>query len=216
MRGNFRVTNTGGATITYDDNTQNIVDIETDTADMQPKLGTPAGASISADIATVDANVDAVLADTNELQTDWADGGRLDLILDARASQTTADAIETDTQDIQSRLPAALVGGRMDSDVEAINNDTTAADRLALHANTVQPATVDNTGFTPTTTIFECDDITEATADHYIGRSIVFTSGALQYQATEVTDYALNGGRGRFTVATLTEAPANNDTLLIV
>lgn len=50
--------------------------IETDTADMQPKLGTPA-ADISADIA----------------------------------------AVQADTDDIQTRLPAALVGGRMDSDV---------------------------------------------------------------------------------------------------
>ena len=46
---------------------------------------------------TMDANIDAALADTNELQTDWANGGRLDVILDARASQTTADDILTDT-----------------------------------------------------------------------------------------------------------------------
>lgn len=39
-----------------------------DTADMQPKLGTPAGASISADIATVDGNVDAILVDTADMQ----------------------------------------------------------------------------------------------------------------------------------------------------
>lgn len=39
-----------------------------------------------------------------------------DEILAATADvQTTADAVETDTQDIQSRLPAALVKGRMDS-----------------------------------------------------------------------------------------------------
>ncbi len=44
-----------------------IADILTDTADMQPKLGTPAGASISADIATVDSNVDAILVDTAEI-----------------------------------------------------------------------------------------------------------------------------------------------------
>ncbi len=32
-------------------------------------------------------DVDAILADTAELQTDWAIGGRLELILEARASQ---------------------------------------------------------------------------------------------------------------------------------
>jgi len=35
-----------------------------------------------------------VLVDTNELQIDWVDGGRLDLILDARSSQSTLDVID--------------------------------------------------------------------------------------------------------------------------
>jgi hypothetical protein len=39
----------------------------------------------AAALAVVDANVDAALADTNELQTDWTNGGRLDLILDTKA-----------------------------------------------------------------------------------------------------------------------------------
>ena len=42
----------------------------------------------------LDTEVAAILADTNELQTDWADGGRLDLILDARASQTSVNTID--------------------------------------------------------------------------------------------------------------------------
>jgi hypothetical protein len=35
---------------------------------------------------TLEADLDAILADTNELQTDWADGGRLDLLLDGASS----------------------------------------------------------------------------------------------------------------------------------
>lgn len=42
----------------------------------------------------LDTEIAAILADTNELQTDWANGGRLDLILDARASQTSVDTID--------------------------------------------------------------------------------------------------------------------------
>lgn len=53
------------------------------TGDNYARLGAPAGASIAADIATVDTVVDTILVDTAELQTDWTDGGRLDLILDA-------------------------------------------------------------------------------------------------------------------------------------
>jgi hypothetical protein len=36
-----------------------------------------------------------ILTDTNELQTDWADGGRLDLILDAKSVLTAADIFST-------------------------------------------------------------------------------------------------------------------------
>ena len=39
-------------------------------------------------------DIDAILADTNELQSDWANGGRLDLILDARSSQASVDVID--------------------------------------------------------------------------------------------------------------------------
>jgi hypothetical protein len=38
---------------------------------------------IATALATVDGIVDDILADTNELQGDWTDGGRLDLLLDA-------------------------------------------------------------------------------------------------------------------------------------
>jgi hypothetical protein len=51
----------------------------------------------------------AILADTNELQTDWANGGRLDLILDARASQTSVDTIDTEVGVIDGIVDAILV-----------------------------------------------------------------------------------------------------------
>ena len=78
--------------------------------------------------------IGVVLADTNELQQDWTNGGRLDLIL---------DAVETDTQDIQSRLPAALVSGLMSSDVTAVSTDTTAANNLELQYDGITGLTGD-------------------------------------------------------------------------
>ena len=65
----------------------------------------PIVSSVTHGNAAIKAETAAVLADTNELQTDWANGGRLDVILDARASQTTADAILEDTG---TTLPATL------------------------------------------------------------------------------------------------------------
>ena len=61
---------------------------------IRDNIGTPAGASVSADVAAVKSETAAIVADTNELQTDWADGGRLDLILDARASQASVDTVD--------------------------------------------------------------------------------------------------------------------------
>jgi hypothetical protein len=40
------------------------------------------------DAANLPADIDSVLADTNELQTDWANGGRLDLLIDAIKAET--------------------------------------------------------------------------------------------------------------------------------
>ena len=149
-------------------------------------------------------------ADTNELQGDWANGGRLDLILDARASQTTADAIETDTQDIQSRLPASLVSGRMSSDVVALSGNTTAADNLEASALGIVTGACEGT---PSTTVIQTD-LAETTDDHYIGRVIIFTSGNAAGEATDITDYT--GSTGTVTVTALTTAPSASDTFVIV
>jgi hypothetical protein len=87
---------------------------------------------------------------------------------------------------------------------------------LYQSATTIRTGTVEDATTTPTTTNFSAADITEATADHFIGRVIIFTSGALFRQATEITDYSLVSGEGNFTVAALTEAPADGDTFVIV
>jgi len=67
-----------------------------------------------------------------------------------------------------------------------------------------------------TTVNFWSDDITEATAEHYVGRVVIFTSGALLNQAKDITAYSLDTGEGKFTVTAFTEAPADNTTFIIV
>jgi len=161
----------------------------------------------------------AILADTNELQTDWANGGRLDLLIDAIKAVT--DVIPD--SGAMTSIATASALSTVDTVVDAIKVITdalgaTAAARLALSAGVMVPGTVDTVtnGHTPTTTEFQADDITEATADHYIGRIVIFTSGVLQYQATDITDYAAVGGIGQFTVTAMTEAPSNDDTFIIL
>lgn len=76
----------------------------TQTGDSFARLGAPAGASVSADIAATKADTAAILVDTG----------------------TTLDA----------RLPAALVGGRMDSSVGAMAANVLTASALATDAVT--------------------------------------------------------------------------------
>lgn len=66
------------------------------------------------------------------------------------------------------------------------------------------------------TTSFATASITEATADHFIGRIVVWISGVLAGQATDITDYALTSGEGVFTVTAMTDAPAAGDRGLIL
>lgn len=101
-------------------------------------------------------------------------------------------------------------------DLQSINESTDAADNLGRSALGIVRGTSDNSAVTGTSTVFESDDVTEATADHYNGRVIVFTSGALAGQATLITDYALNGSNGQFTVSALTEAVPDDSEFVIV
>lgn len=91
------------------------------------------GLATAANLATVagylDTEIAAILADTNELQTDWANGGRLDLILDARASQASVDTIDgivddilVDTADMQPKIGTPAVS--LAADIAAIEAQT--------------------------------------------------------------------------------------------
>lgn len=64
-----------------------------------------------------------------EVGLDWANIGSPTTTVGLSGTTVkTATDVETDTQDIQSRLPAALVSGRMSADAVAISGDTVAAD----------------------------------------------------------------------------------------
>jgi len=66
-----------------------------------------------------------------EAGVDWANVGSPTTTLNlSGTSVKTATDVETDTQDIQSRLPAALSGGFMKADMLAVSTDSTAADNF--------------------------------------------------------------------------------------
>ena len=102
--------------------------------------------------------------------------------------------------------------------IKVITDALTAAGaaKLALGATTMITGTVSWDNTNATTTVIYSDDITEATADHFNGRLFVPTSGALVGQYTDITDYSLDTGEGKFSVTALTEAPADNTTFMIL
>ncbi len=57
-------------------------------------------------------------------------------------------------------------------------------------------------------------NLTESTNDHYKGRLIIWTSGVLKDQATEITGYI--GVTGKLSYTAATEAPGIGDTFVVV
>lgn len=98
--------------------------------------GAITAAALAADAITaakISSDVSAEIADAvwDEAQSGHTTAGTFGRYLDSQTS-----AIETDTADIQSRLPAALVSGRMDSSVGAMASNTLTAAALATDAVT--------------------------------------------------------------------------------
>ncbi len=129
QRGSWKVTNTGGVTITEDDNTSSITVIEVDTADMQPKLGTPA-ADLAADIGNlndisnanvltqVNAALDAAMpgvptaGSINDVLVDLdarlPGSGTLSILTAANINAEMLDVLVTDTFGQLAAPPAAV------------------------------------------------------------------------------------------------------------
>jgi hypothetical protein len=100
-------------------------------------------------------------------------------------------------------------------DVDSLKGSSAAAQAQADLATSALSGTVDTSTFSATTTDFETS-ITKNVANHYVGRSLIFTSGALQDQARRITGYSFTGNnKGKFTVDGTTSAPANGVTFRI-
>ena len=122
--GGLPVSDAGG--LDLDTLDSNVLDVLTDTGTTIPAqitaLNDPTAAAIRAEIDSNSTQLAAIVADTNELQGDWTDGGRLDLILDARASQTSVDTVD-------GNVDAILVdtGTTIPAQITALNDPTAAA-----------------------------------------------------------------------------------------
>ena len=100
-----------------------------DTIDIIANASTaPSAAAVRAEIDSNSTQLAAIVADTNELQTDWANGGRLDLILDARASQASVDGLnDIAATDIVSNGAITTLAGAV-VNVDLVDTCTTNTD----------------------------------------------------------------------------------------
>ena len=89
------------------------------------------GSIAATDAATRSAIIDTILADTNELQTAWVNGGRLDLILDARAA-TGADGDTLETLSDQMDALAATSGSGARTVTLTVNDGSTALESASV------------------------------------------------------------------------------------
>lgn len=174
---------------------------ESSTGDIQV-VGCPAGVWTTFPIESADTG-------STQIARVGADSDTLETLSDEIAT------VKAETASIQVETTAldTLTKAAGDGDLAAVKVVT---DNLAAAATTMIEGTVSWDNTEAITTVFYSNDLTEATADHYNGRVVLFTSGDLVGQATDITDYALDTGEGKFTVTALTEAPADNVTFVIV
>ena len=177
----------------------------------------PTAADIRAEIDSNSTQLAVILADTNELQGnqgDWATATGFATAADLVTVDANVDAILVDTG---TTIPGQIATlNNFDPatdtvDVGALGGDAAALANLAASSGTmVTGAAV--TGTLSTTQM--STDLTEATDDHYNGRVIIWTSGVLQDQATNITDY--DGTTKVLTFTAVTEAPSDTNTFIIV
>lgn len=170
----------------------------------------PADASdIAAAFTTLSAKVDTV--------DDYLDTEMPALTTAVAAVKAETASIQADTNDLQARLPAALVGGRMDSNLSAISNSTTT---LAAFNRAVKGNVIGTVGGGSTTTSIVTSSLTPpgSVADKFKGRILTFsddtTTANLRGQSTDITANT-SAAAPTLTVTALTTAPVSTDTFCI-
>lgn len=148
-------------------------------------------------------------------------GGAVTIVKDDTTTDVDAILVDTGTT-IPALLPAALVSGRMDSNVSAIDNSNPAAVNLKQSSLAVQAITVQTAeGDANTDTIFDTDLPTEA-ADYYGsgqgGLVVAFISGAAQqFQTRRIIASATVTLNTRITLEeALDGTPADSDVCVVL
>lgn len=122
-------TNITAGTITTTTNLTNAPTVGDFTTAMKTSLNAATPASVVGAVGSVAGNVSGSVGSVVGLTA-----SNLDTTISSRATAAQATSIQADIDDIQTRLPAALVGGRMDASVGAMVANTLTASALATDA----------------------------------------------------------------------------------
>ena len=155
---------------------------------------------------TLETNIDGVTGlnrltvNTSADGTFYSDGSQFTIVI----SDGTVDAVS-----VVGAVCAAFSLGVSTADARKIAGDDTAATNAAQGFRALVLGTVASGA----TTTEIPTNLSEATNDHFNGRYLTFTSGALIGQASDITDY--DGASKNLYVTALTEAPNIGDTFVI-
>jgi hypothetical protein len=149
----------------------------------------------------VTASTGKVTVGTNDDKTGYSVSGTITTLDGLNNFDPSSDTVATVT-DVTNRVTA---------NTDQIAGDATAATNLSKSATGIEvgAAIAGTLSITQMTT-----DLTETTDDHYNGRIIVWTSGVLKNQATDITDYT--GSTKLLTYTATTDAPSATDEFVIV
>ena len=173
-----------------------------------------------------------IAAGSTDFQTTWTPGaGETQISIDGAAfgNSTNTPAHEgngiwslvlTAAELSGTSIAVTLSDGGTDIEDQAILISTQLSGTIEA-AKGVLLREVDSATDTPTSTTFEALAIapttTEATtADLYNGRIIMFVTGALIGEQTDITDFASQNSKEYFTVTALTGAPSDGDRFVIL
>jgi hypothetical protein len=169
---------------------------------------TDTGTEIPATLATIAGYIDTEVAAIKAKTDNLPDSGALLALanLDAAVSSRSSH----DAADVKAAIEAA--GGHL-ALIKAVTDALTAAAAAKLAASAGTIVTGQAAAGTLSTTQMTTN-LTEDTNDHYNGRVVIWTSGALSTQASAITDY--DGAGKMLTFTAVTEAPTAGDGFVIV
>jgi hypothetical protein len=186
--------------------------------DAYARLGAPAGASVSADVAAVKSDTGTTLSDTATILADVNTGAGA---IYSRIGAPSGASIAADIAAASAKLPAALTGGgNIKADILAVGGNTSTPTALIAFGLAYVQGSIPSG--TPTTGGFVGNSGLSATDGDYALAFLVFTSGVNQGIGRAISSYTGSSKTFTFTGSTSSSdapfpaAPSVGDTFVII